>query len=208
MSQDRFYTYAYLREDGTPYYIGKGTGTRWKKPHNVAIPPKERVLFLKTNLTEEEAFKHEKYMIFIYGRKNLGTGILWNFTDGGEGTSGYKHTPEAKQKMADKKKKKKKKKKKRGSKRTSGSEIFYNYHTPELQRERGKKGGRVRSQQDDFRDHQRKIGKISAERHKKTNIERLRERNAGCFWWVNEKGETKKEINSPGETWKKGRIWK
>lgn len=199
MSLRRFYTYAFLRKDRTPYYIGKGTGTRWKQPHNVAIPPKERVLFLKINLTEEEAFKHEKYMIHIFGRKDLGTGILWNFTDGGEGTSGYKHTPEAIQKMAEKRK---------GSKRTSGSDVLYDYHTSELQRERGKKGGRTRSQQDNFRDHQRKIGKISAERHKETNIERLRKRNTGCFWWVNAKGETKKEVNSPGETWKKGRVWK
>jgi len=125
-----FYTYAYLREDRTPYYIGKGKGTRWKKPHSVPIPPKERVLFLKTNLTEEEAFKHEKYMISVFGRKDLGTGILWNFTDGGEGSSGYRHTSEAKQKMADKR---------RGGKRTSGSDILYDYHTPELQRKKGQK---------------------------------------------------------------------
>jgi hypothetical protein len=44
---------------------------------------------LKKNLTEEEAFKHEIYMIAILGRRDLRTGILLNLTDGGEGTSGW-----------------------------------------------------------------------------------------------------------------------
>lgn len=85
----RFYTYAYLRKDGTPYYIGKGQRDRaYSKNHiNIFVPPKERILFLKKNLLEEEAFKHEKYMIFVFGRKDLGTGILHNRTEGGEGTA-------------------------------------------------------------------------------------------------------------------------
>ncbi len=91
-TNDRFYTYAYLREDGSPYYIGKGRGRRAYQQHKVNIPPKERILFLKKNITEEDAIKHEKYMIFIFGRKDLGTGILRNLTDGGEGMSGYKHS--------------------------------------------------------------------------------------------------------------------
>ena len=85
-----YYTYAYLREDGTPYYIGKGKGSRIyvKTGRPCNPPPKERRLFLKQNLTEEEAFKHEIYMISVLGRKNLGTGILHNKTNGGEGASG------------------------------------------------------------------------------------------------------------------------
>jgi hypothetical protein len=86
---NKFYTYAWLREDGTPYYIGKGSGDRaWKrsrKGRSVKMPPKERILILKQNLTEEEAYKHEIYMIALYGRKDIGTGILRNLTDGGEG---------------------------------------------------------------------------------------------------------------------------
>ena len=87
---NEYYTYAYLREDGTPYYIGKGKKRRIYRKDRRIKPPKNknRIIFLKKNLTEEEAFKHEIYMISIFGRKDLGTGILYNMTNGGEGTSG------------------------------------------------------------------------------------------------------------------------
>ena len=87
---NRFYTYAYLREDRTPYYIGKGTGKRMCSNTRTINKPKDksRIIFLKQNLTEEEAFKHEIYMIAVFGRKDLGTGILHNKTNGGEGVSG------------------------------------------------------------------------------------------------------------------------
>lgn len=97
VNPNRFYTYAYLREDNTPYYIGKGAGYRaYYKYKNQIKPPKDksRIILLKQNLTEEEAFKHEKYMIAVFGRKDLGTGILHNRTDGGEGSSGIKRTKE------------------------------------------------------------------------------------------------------------------
>ena len=67
--------------------------------HRRIKPPKDKslTLVLKKNLTEGEAFKHEIYMIAILGRKDLGTGILRNLTNGGEGTSGNIHTEEWKQ---------------------------------------------------------------------------------------------------------------
>lgn len=104
-----FYTYAYLREDGTPYYIGKGQGKRLYEKHkrkgqkdfkpklkNGSID-KNRIIFLKKNLTEEEAFRHEVYMISLFGRKDLKTGILINMTDGGDGVSGSILSEERKQ---------------------------------------------------------------------------------------------------------------
>ena len=100
---NRFYTYAYLREDKTPYYIGKGKGNRaYKKGSRVVAPPKDksRILILKKNLTEEEAFKHEIYMIAVLGRKDLGTGILRNKTNGGEGSSGAIRSEETRDKLS------------------------------------------------------------------------------------------------------------
>jgi len=105
---NRFYTYAYLREDRTPYYIGKGCKKRvYYKYKNDIKPPedKSRIIFLKDNLTEEEAFKHEIYMISVFGRKDLGTGILHNRTDGGDGSSNM--SEETKQKLREARKRQK-----------------------------------------------------------------------------------------------------
>lgn len=97
-----YYTYAYLHENKTPYYIGKGKGNRLYKSNKRKIKPpkdKSRIIFLKQNLTEKEAFKHEIYMIAVFGRKDLGTGILHNRTNGGEGASGAIRSLEFKEKL-------------------------------------------------------------------------------------------------------------
>ena len=97
-----YYTYAYLREDRTPYYIGKGKGNRvYRRSKRDIKPPKDksRILILKQNLTEQEAFRHEIYMIAVFGRKDLGTGVLYNKTGGGDGVSGLVHTEETRKKI-------------------------------------------------------------------------------------------------------------
>jgi hypothetical protein len=66
-----------------------GRGRRaYSKQHRVKVPTVDRILFLKKNLTHPEAVKHEIYMIAVLGRKDLGTGILRNLTNGGEGVPG------------------------------------------------------------------------------------------------------------------------
>lgn len=91
-----YYTYAYLRENGTPYYIGKGTGKRKTQPHLrkngkfVPIPSnQERILTLKYFETDEEAHRHEEYMISVFGREIDG-GILINLCVGGMSRAFYK----------------------------------------------------------------------------------------------------------------------
>jgi hypothetical protein len=104
VNPNRFYTYAYLREDRTPYYIGKGQGNRaYKSGRRSVNPPKDklRIIFLKQNITEQEAFRHEIYMIAVFGRKDLGTGILHNRTNGGDGCSGLVVSEETRNKIAE-----------------------------------------------------------------------------------------------------------
>jgi NUMOD3 motif len=92
-----FYTYMWLREDGTPYYVGKGRG---KRAYRNGCPDCARIVVQEWP-DEFTAFEEEKRLIAQYGRKDLGTGILINLTDGGEGPSGSIPSPETRKKMSD-----------------------------------------------------------------------------------------------------------
>tara|TARA_B100001057_G_C22574682_1_gene842584 strand:- start:47 stop:832 length:786 start_codon:yes stop_codon:yes gene_type:complete len=87
-----YYVYAYLREDGRPYYIGKGYEGRMDQKHdNVGMPPRNRRVKLKENLIEEEALQYEMELIKKYGRKGLDEGgILRQTSIGGMGFSKYR----------------------------------------------------------------------------------------------------------------------
>jgi len=80
-----FYSYLWLREDGSPYYVGKGSGKRAFIRHQGHWAPKDhaRILIFPQD-SEADAFESEIALIWLFGRKDLGTGILRNHTDGGE----------------------------------------------------------------------------------------------------------------------------
>ena len=96
-----FYVYLFLRKDGTPYYVGKGHGKRaFDESRNWHPRDLSRVQVVETGLLEAAAFELEKGLITKYGRKDLGTGILRNRTDGGDGTAGHKLNDEQRKRLA------------------------------------------------------------------------------------------------------------
>lgn len=103
-SDDNFVVYAYVREDGTPYYIGKGRPIRpfISGGRPCGTPPKERIILLHENLRENEAFSLETEYIMKYGRIDIDpeNGILHNRTNGGDGASGAVRSQEFKDNLS------------------------------------------------------------------------------------------------------------
>jgi hypothetical protein len=85
-----YYVYQYIREDQTPYYIGKGCGRRAYKPHKrtngQSLIPRDRsrIQVIKEELTEQEAWDLEEALILKYGKIKDG-GILVNIRTGQTG---------------------------------------------------------------------------------------------------------------------------
>jgi hypothetical protein len=98
-----FYTYLWLREDGTPYYVGKGSGNRAfiSAYHNVHKPADDARILVQDFPSEEDAFAAEIFLISYYGRLDLETGCLRNRTEGGDGVRGAIRTQSHNRKIAE-----------------------------------------------------------------------------------------------------------
>jgi hypothetical protein len=208
-----YYTYAYLREDRTPYYIGKGCGKRFKvRGGRVISPPSDpsRILILKKDLTENEAFKHECYMISVYGRKDLGTGILHNRTNGGDGPSGFIRSPELRE--VDRQNKL----------HNNPCKGRYRWHNLVEEREilsetspgQGWVRGRLPRVVDQLRGNRIKQnnGELPPSRMGKSHSEQgkinIGNAKRGKKAFVNQEGTIVFREESPGSEWKPGRKWK
>jgi hypothetical protein len=104
MSWKNFYVYQYLNEDGTPFYIGKGSKNRINESHApwINLPPIDRRIVIRDNLTENEAFDLELELIKKFGRKIDG-GILENIKiTRWVAQSGWNHSEETKKKISEK----------------------------------------------------------------------------------------------------------
>ncbi|SRR6266576_561642 len=104
---NRFYVYIYFRPNGSPCYVGKGSGNRWKyhfcQPRNpwleniLGTSPKGLpVVIVRDRLTEDDAFALEIALIAAIGRRDDG-GPLVNMSGGGEGNRNF--SAETKYKM-------------------------------------------------------------------------------------------------------------
>jgi hypothetical protein len=80
-----FYTYLWLREDGTVRYVGKGNGRRAVRKGS---PADLSLILIQEHESEADAFAAERFLIAYYGRWDTGKGRLSNRTDGGQGPSG------------------------------------------------------------------------------------------------------------------------
>ena len=198
-----YYTYAYLREDKTPYYIGKGKGNRlYKRGSRVFAPPKDksRIIYLKQNLTEGEAFKHEIYMIAVLGRIDLGTGILHNRTDGGEGISNP--SEETRRKMSETHKGKivsEESRKRIGEANKNPSEETRRKKSDANRGENNPNYGKTASEET-----KRKM----SEAHKNPSEETRRKMSGASKdtkWWNDGCGNRKRMVECPGDGWKPGR---
>ena len=99
-----FYTYAHYKPEGGLFYIGKGskgrayqTSRRNAYWHNIVNKyGKPHVEILANWDTEAEAFDHEKLLISCF--QDMGYKLA-NLSNGGGGSTGYKHTEQALEKM-------------------------------------------------------------------------------------------------------------
>jgi hypothetical protein len=105
-TERKFYVYVdYREDDGTPFYVGKGTKRRVNKSErnqlHTNIKNKHGAIrkVLMENLTEEESFEWEIQLIQeLETYHELGKGGA-NFTLGGGGISGLKRSDETKEKL-------------------------------------------------------------------------------------------------------------
>lgn len=107
--------YRHLKPNGKVFYVGYGSFKRAYSKHgrnihwnNIVSKYGYEIEILMTNLCKEDAKELEEFLIKLYGRNDLKTGILCNKTKGGDGGNGIiQHSEETKKKISESNKGKK-----------------------------------------------------------------------------------------------------
>ena len=75
MTDNKYYVYQYINDDGQPYYIGKGSKTRIREKHNhTIVPPPERRIIVK-NLWADPVYRAQRKAKMMETRKRNGFSI-------------------------------------------------------------------------------------------------------------------------------------
>lgn len=109
-----WYVYRHIRLDtNQPFYIGIGCKKNYARANDcknrssfwLKIYNKTDIVIeiLCNNITKEQASEKEKEFIALYGRKDNGTGILCNMTDGGDGILNCKRSEKTKKLLSNQK---------------------------------------------------------------------------------------------------------
>jgi hypothetical protein len=190
MAQEFYYVYQHRRLDNNQiFYVGKGKNLRKdshknrnKHWHNIANSIGFISEILIDNVNEEFALLIERETIHKYKFLKYN---LTNYTDGGEGVSGYKHTLESKMKMSESAKR-------RGS-NTTGMKMS------DIAKENMSKSHKGKPTWN--------IGKTDI--YSAETLEKMKNKKIGLFstyfWWTNGISNTRSK-NWPGEGWIKGRT--
>lgn len=113
----KFYVYIYRTLEGVPIYVGKGmkdrfrVHQRWNSNNQLFNYLRKRSSKIEEGRyclvpdiiiakDEADAFEMEELLIAMIGRVDIGTGTLFNLTEGGEGTSGTVISEETRRKMS------------------------------------------------------------------------------------------------------------
>ena len=154
--------------------------------HSVSVPNEKRRIILKDNLSLNDANKHEIYMIFIFGKKYDGTGILRNLVDGGTGggVAGRKLSEETKRKMSEAHK---------------GKVLSEEHRRKNSEAKKGCFGtftGKKHTEET-----KEKIRNV----HKGKPFPGTHNNNKETKWW-NDGQINKRSVECPGKEWKSGRL--
>jgi hypothetical protein len=139
-------------------------------------------------------------MIAFLGRKDLGTGILRNKTDGGEGSSGAIVSEETRRKQSEAMKGKKQSEETRRKKSEAKKGKKHSEETRRKQSEANKgenhpNYGKAPSEETRRKQSEAKKGKYCGKNNS----------SYGKKWWNDGKGNTKRSVECPGPNWAVGR---